>query len=307
MTSPIEHAAAPGQEGPPRGFLRPEGKREALAVKALAEDRLEDAAKHISALPEHPARTRAWKLYLDGLLRLKTRDFDGAESALLQSASVAWVWALSEEELESPTPFRLAALALEKAGVVQRREERAAEAASTHAAAYRLRVQHGSVEEQWESALSQGTAHSVAKNYPAAMQWQTRALDFAGRSQDGRHEMLALTHAQLAITSREMGQLGEAVVAARQSLDHWRNHDLAAVTVAEGEFRLGDLLAARGEQQMAVESDAMPALTESIERLRSAADSLAAFGGEHDKMARLCQARLDFAQRLFESISSTAS
>jgi len=305
MPKPLPKKAALATDALPSGFLKPAGKREGLALKALDEDRLADAAKHIAALPQSPPESGAWKLYLYASLKLKSHDLPGAEAAFLQAASLAFIWAFSEQPVNIAIPYRLIAMALESAGAVQRRGERATEAIAAHSAAYRLRIEHGSVDEQWQSALSLGISHSLAKEHKTAMQWLCRTLDFASRAVDAREQKLAWTYAQMATSSSELGGSDEAILAARKSLDHWRRHDISDAQVAEAEYRLGELLAALGEKKTVEEPHSAAAhLHEAIQCMRSAGLSLEAFGPAHQRTARICRDRLDFAEKLAASLAS---
>lgn len=306
-TTPLSKCGAHPSASPPSGFLDPPGKREALAVKAIGENRLTDAAKHIAALPEGPPETRAWRLYLQARLELKSGRWEGAEALFLQSSAIAFVGALNADASEAAIAYRLAAQSLEHAGFVQRHNERGTQAIATHSAAYQLRSVHGTVEEQWQSALSLGSSYSLSRDYQSAVNWLTRSLDFASRASDARGGKLAVVYGQLANTSREMGRLEEAALAARKSLEHWRAHDVSAVMCAEAEYRLGDILVACAEKSE--EPDGVTTaelLAKAIECLQAAADSLAAFGGPHARTARVCRDRLDFAERLRASMAPTA-
>jgi len=294
----------------PVGVIRPDHERGRRAMKALAEGRLEDATENIEAHPDTDPWNRAWRSVLDGLVAVERIDWSRAATQFMRAVTEIVVSGFcGETEIaahESSRPngingmeARLAALALEKLGFVQRRQDRPGEALRSHRAAYRLRVLHGSREEQWESAISIGLDADVAGRGDEAEVAYRTAIERSGDCRETRAQKWAVAWQHLSTTLIQAGRYDEAVSAAREAADGWRKHDRGDIRVAQADRVLGWALLKLGESLFESDSlKAQTALDESVSRLGEARETLVAFGREGERDAATCLEQKDFAARL---------
>ena len=286
----------------PTGHMRPTNDRAVLALKAIHESRWSDAQKHIAAVPETPLGEYAWKMYLAGLLAGERNEFPKSETALLAAASAAFVVGFADEKSIAADELRLAAQALEKLGTALRRQERL-DAYHAHLAAYRLRVEHGSFDEQWETAMSLAVDCTVARRDDEAQRWCRVAIDLAVETSQQPAVKQAQSWGRLATALTSLSRHEEAVAAARTARDLWRKHDRSVVTAARADVDLAGALMKYAES--VYESDAAQArrlLNEALAFLTTAADELPPFGVEAAADVRRCTEQTDFARRLLDSL-----
>lgn len=287
----------------PTGHVRPTNERAVLALKAIHESRWSDAQKHIAAVPESPLAEYAWKMYLAGLLAGERDEFPKSETALLAAASAAFVVGFADEKSVAADELRLGAAVLEKLGYAHRRQERLADAYHAHLAAYRLREEHGSLDERWESAMSLAVDCTVARRDDEAQRWCRMAIDLAVETPDQPLLKQAQAWGRLANALSALGRHEEAVAAAKTARDLWRKHDRSAVTAARADLDLAGTLMKHAE--FVYESDCARAkvlLTETLALLVTAADELPPYGVEAAADVRLCTEQADFARRLLASL-----
>jgi tetratricopeptide (TPR) repeat protein len=274
-----------------------------LALKGINESRWSDADKHVAAIPESPLDEYAWKMYLAGQLAAERHDFPAAEARFLEAASAALVSGLGDKKHVSTDAMRLGAAAMEKMGCVCRRQERLDDARRSHQAAYRLRQEHGSVEERWESAMSLAVDCTVARRDEDAERWCRVAIDLAATASDQPAAKQAQTWSRLSAALTALGRHEEAVAAARTARDFWRMHDIAAVTAARADLEVAQALMKFGESLY--ERDAKASRTilgEALECLTTAAEELPPFGPEAAADVRRSAELTDFARRLLDSL-----
>lgn len=287
----------------PTGHVRPTNDRAVLALKAINESRWSDAQKHIAAIPESPLAEYGWKMYLAGLLASEREDFPKSEPALLASASAAFVVGFADGKSVAADALRLAAAAMEKLGCAHRRQERLGDAYHAHLAAYRLREEHGSMDERWESAMSLAVDCTVARRDDEAHRWCRAAIDLAVETSDQAAAKQAQSWGRLASTLTSLGRHDEAVAAARTAREFWRSHDRSAVTAARADLHVVHALVESAKALY--ESDAAQArtlLNEALAFLATAADELPPFGPEVSADVRRCSEQTDFARRLLDSL-----
>lgn len=289
----------------PTGWVEPEHERTRLALVALRNRRIEDAARHTQAVPIATALDRAWKSLLGGLVAVARGELRNVESYLLEASTLACVSALGADELNQMEAWRLAGRILHHLGWVYRRQDRLAEASQTHLAAHRLRDNYGSFDEIWEAAIELGLDYDVARNYDEGCRWYRVALQAAEQaaSESDRKQAVAWSH--LAASCTDDGRHEEGVSAAHSARDCWRAHDIGAVTAAQADVKLGTALLKQGEMLCdRVDELAGTVLTEAVEWLTAAQNALLAFGGEHTDQARRCDEQIDFARRLLTTLET---
>ncbi len=285
----------------PTGWVEPEPERARLALVALRDGRIEDAARHAQAAPVATALDQAWESLLGGLVAVARGELRNAESHLLKASTLACVSALGADESNQIEAWRLAGRTLHHLGWVYRRQDRLAEASHTHLAAHRLRDKYGSLDEIWETAIELGLDYDLARNYEEGCRWHRIALQAASESD----RMQAVAWSYLAASCTDDGRHDEGVSAARSARDSWRAHDIGAVTAAQADVKLGAALLKQGEVLCdGVDEMARAVLTEAVEWLTTARDALLAFGGEHSKDARRCDEQIDFARRLLTTLET---
>lgn len=289
---------------PPTGQVRPTNERAVLALKAIHESRWSDAQKHIAAIPESPLAEYAWKMYLAGLLAGERDEFPKSETALLAAASAAFVEGFANEKCAATDEVRLGAAALEKLGYAHRRQERLTDAYHAHLAAYRLREEHGSSDERWETAMSLAVDCTVSQRDDEAQRWCRVAIDLAVNTPDQPIAKQAQPWGRLANSLSTLGRHEEAVAAARTARDLWRKHDRSAVTAARADLDIAAVLMKHAES--VYESDCAQArrlLTEALTFLATAADELPPFGAEAAADVRRCSEQADFTRRLLDCLN----
>ena len=287
----------------PVGFIRPENDRAIRALKALDDGRLSDAEENIAAIPDSAALDQGWKQVLEGLLAMARHEFALAESRLSQAAADLPVAALSRGRPPGDADLRLAARALHQLGLLYRRQDRPDEAYRAHHPAYHLRNEHGSLEEVWETALSLGIDLDLGGRYEEARGWHRLAIETAAKATEepARKQAAAWTYLSASLIQSE--DYPKAVAAARTARDWWHKHDLAAVTAARADMKLGHALLKQGESLHDRQPDqAKPVLEEAIQWLSTACESLEAFGPDHAADVQWCREQQDFAQRLHASL-----
>ncbi len=285
----------------PAGFLEPSQERARRAFTAMKDQRLDDAARHLDALAGDSESATSWHSFLKGALAAHRYEFNEALVALETAASASD---------GSRDGARLAAMAWERVGLLHRRREELGRAANAHEQAYKLREQHGSPVERWESAHSRAVTAALGGQADEAVKWFQMALTAADGIADhaaghGDHpenspdRCRAETYASLAdaLTAAARGE--EAVAAARSAQACWQGVDLGSVEAARAEARLGRTLVSHAEFVLDVAPEtASSALDEAIARLTSTRESLLAFGTIAKADVVWCGDLLDFARRL---------
>ncbi len=310
----------------PTGVVQPTHERAVRALTALAQKRIDDAEKHIAALPDSPMTERAWKLFLRGLVSVEKPDLGAAEPLLLQAFSLAFADGHGGEtskrrnvetskhqnvemskgrdvEAVDGDALRLAALVFQHLGWVYRRQDRLDDAYRTHVVAYHLREHHGSFDELWETAGELGLDADVARQYEKAHHWHRVAIEAAQNVSQDRQRKQAIACTNLSTSLTNSGKHDEAVEAARRARVCWREHDAGAVTVPRSNLKLGSTLLAQGEALHDLgDRLAKSVLDEAVELLATAGEELLAFGPANAADARLCLEQKDFARRLLDSL-----
>lgn len=287
----------------PVGFIKPTGGRAIRALTALADKRFSDAEDNIAAMDDTSIRDRAWKCHVRGLALIERRKLADAESSFAQAASYALAAAWSGTGGPDSDDMRLGAASLEKIGLVQRRSDQPDDAYAIHEAAYRIRVEYGSIEERWESAVSCGLDADLARRFDDAERWHKAAIDHAtaATEESAGKQAQAWTHLSTALINAS--RYDEAVSAARTACGLWQDHDITAASAALAEIRLGNVLVKCAEECFYTDTPcAEKHLQEAIGLLDGAKESLRAFGSAFDVDVDLCDKKVNFAQRLIESV-----
>lgn len=287
----------------PVGMIRPTHERAVLALNALDGDRVADAEKHIALMPDSPMIDRAWKSLLSGLVAIEHMDVAEIERSLHRAASLALIVGAGTDESQDVNALRLGARALHHLGWLYRRQDRPDDAYRTHLAAYRLREQHGSFEELWETATELGLDTDVGRRREEARRWYRIAIETAEKTSEESARKLAVSWTHLSTSLTDDGRHEEAVTAARTARDWWRKHDISDVTAARADLALGSALLKHGETLHGrCDQPVKSVLEEAAEWLTAAREALLAFGPENAADARLCAEQQDFAKRLLESL-----
>ncbi len=274
----------------PTGFLEPTRDRVRRAWTALQDGRLDDAARHLTKLPEGSDGDPAWHSFLKGEVAVHRRAFDEALTAFSEAVSASG--AISDGA-------RLAAMAWERIGLMHRRREELDLAAAAHDRAYQLREQHGSAVERWESAHSRAVTAALGGKTDESVEWFRVALACAGDVAEGSNRCLGMTHSSLADVWTTASCGAQAVSSSRAALACWLRDDPGSVEAARAELRLGRVLTRHGESLMESSPEsAAGVVDEAIARLTSAKEALLAFGPEAHADALWCADLLDFALRL---------
>lgn len=289
----------------PTASIEPEHHGAKLALAALRDRRIEDAARHFQAAPTATALDRAWKSLLGGLVAIARGELKAAESHLLEASTFACVVALSADELSQMEAWRLAGRVLHHLGWVYRRQDRLAEASQTHLAAHRLRDDCGSFDEIWETAIELGLDYDIARNFKEGCRWHRVALQAAKQAASQSDRKQAAAWSYLAASCTDNGRHEEGVSAARSARECWQAHDIGAVTAAQADVKLGAALLKQGEM-LCDRADELTGtvLTEAVEWLTTARDAVLAFGGEHTEEAKRCDEQIDFARRLLATLET---
>jgi tetratricopeptide (TPR) repeat protein len=293
------------------GLIQPTAESAVRAVAAMRDGRLADAEKHIAAIEELSAVHRAWKHFLRGRLACARGEFDSAEAPLRQAAAIALASGLSPQSVGADTAaegvvdaqaVRLAAAAFESIGFALRRQDRPAESYRDHWIALRLREEHGSTDEQWESAVSLGLAADLARDVVRAEKWYRAALTLAERAAEAPAEKCAITWTHLGGLLIHAGRHEEAVAAARSARDLWRAHDAGSLDAARSDVGLAHALIRSGESLCTTDAGhACEFVAEGLSLLAVADESLAAFGPPAACDSARCGELVDFARRLLSA------
>jgi len=289
----------------PSGLIVPADESAARVLSALEQSRLKDA-RSIDAVPNSGwENARAWVFYLKGMFALERREFASAESRFMRSI----IWIQTEKTIErqesSPDTHRLMARALHQMGCLYRRQDRPADAARFHLAAYRLRDDHGSYDEMWESALNLGIDHDLASGHDDARRWYDDAISLGTRASHQADHKQAIVWARLSGLLASTGDYAQAVDAARKACDSWHAHDTGSLATARADLDVGYSLLKWGESLHGKENRrAEDILTEARNRLCASYEALLAFGPSADEDVRWCDEQRDFAERLLASLES---
>lgn len=144
------------------------------ALNALRAGRVTDAEKLTHLLPTVAPLDPAWKQYIEARIALEQGEFAAAKEISSKAASLAMRLGLSDPE--DRTAIRLSGAAMELAGVALRRQDQPVEAGRLHRAAFALRRDYGTPDEQSESALSLGLCAEWSTDLCAAEHWYRRSL-----------------------------------------------------------------------------------------------------------------------------------
>lgn len=295
MTSSVPESTPSAQR--PLGLLRPAQDRARRAVKALDENRLADAERHIEAIADDDILSRGWQLLLRGRLKVQRGQLSEADPWFLQAAAVAFIGATDASPTSLSHSLRLCAAALQDSGWVARRQDRPHDAYRTHLASWKLREDCGSWEEMWETALNLGLDAGLARRHERAESWYRRAIELASLVEPHGPRCQALAWSNLSSSLADEGRFIEAVEAARQAREQWWRHDREAVSAVKADMLLGAMLLRQAEQ--AGEDPALQeVLREAIGWLAGAREALLAFGDEYAVDAQACLDQQELAERL---------
>lgn len=273
------------------------------AVKAISEQRLDDAAKHLSALSENTLFDRAWKFYLTGLLEWSRHNLPCAQAALISCIQLLEGHEVDGDDSAGHSP--LAASAHELLGQVLTRQDYPSNAFEHHHRAYQLRQSTGTPDEQYESARSLGFCCRLLRRPDDSIQWYERARTLAAKLCRDQWLRSADVLSSLSGVHLERGQLAEALDTAREAyqlcLRHEPSSDIAMAferTVASRLLTLGQALVESGDPQ----ADCV--LNEAISTLEKCRLSVLALGQHHENAANEISEKLDFAKRLASLINA---
>jgi tetratricopeptide (TPR) repeat protein len=291
---PTSAAQAGGPGNRPIGFLEPTNERANLALKAIRERRLGDAAKHVAGLAATNDLEHAWRCYLRGLLAVERADLPVAMGHFGEALEH-----LADEDGSYICP-RLAAATLEQTGRIHRRQEHAEIALAVHTKAYVLRQSHGSSEDLWETALALGHAAQLSHAHAQAQKWFNTAVRHASAAGEHPDRLLGIAYAALAAVLTDGRDDQEAVAAARRALHHWSRHDPGSPQTARARLALGRALLHAGERLLHNEDEhaARPVLAEALGVLTTACEELEPFGSGCAPDLATGLELMDFAQRL---------
>ena len=288
----------------PVGRVRPSFERAVKALKAIEERRYRDARAHVGAMTDCPSEEAGWKEYLACLLDLGELDSADVETRLRRAASSALAVGMRGETGTVVGILRLAAACLEELGRFLRRGERFSEAVRAHRAAWLLRVEFGSVEEQWESASGIGLGYGLGRRVDRAELWHCMAAELARRATEGsaRKEAVSLQH--LCGVLLDAQSEAEAVEAARKACEAWRRDGSGGVDLPRAEFRCAKAVLSLAEACAGSDPRrARELLGEASDRLRRAREELLPFGAPCEGDVGLCGEGLEFIDRLRASLS----
>jgi tetratricopeptide (TPR) repeat protein len=278
---------------------------------------------HIDAM----AMNAPWRRILAGRLAVVDGDIREAEGLLRSAVSLCGMStnprqaacpATEEINLDQTTSnspsgsrgaaARLEAVAWHELGVIHRRQDRTLEAIECHRRAHRLRAQHGSGIEQWESACELGLDELVTGRFRDAADRFRDAMKQADQLAEGRDMLLAITWSHLCEVSSSESSFDEAIHAARQSRRHWYMHDPASPAVPCADWKLARVLLSSCESMVdSPDCESAARMDEAVALLESACESLAAFGGESAADAQTCADQLEFAVRLRAMLAGSSS
>lgn len=287
----------------PIGFFCPGCEHAQQALAALEARRVADAVTHINKAREFDTLDRVWKTLLRALVAAETTRLSDAEQLLLQSAALAWIASLGDDAATKRDGLRLGARILHHLGWVYRRQDRPDHARNTHQAAYRLREQYGSYEELWATATELGLDAVVAARLEEGRRWHLAAIDMACKASEEPLKKQAVGWTNLSRLLSGADRHEEAVEAARTARRLWREHDIAAITAAQADAKLGSVLLEHG-RVLCERNDrrATDVLKEAVECLATSRDGLQAFGVVAASDVQSCADQVDFANRLRDSL-----
>jgi hypothetical protein len=278
-------------EANPVGFLAPKPRDAGYALRLAEASKLDEAWRVQRTLPEQPLAERVWKLMVAGAIHEQAGAMEDAEQALGHAASLALVAHLAGAG--GTDSGRLAAHALNRLGILQRRRESLDEALQTHRLVLLLREQCGSIEERWESQVELGVDCELSRTPESAIEWHQKAIETAA----GLTEKQAIAWVHLA------GRDDDALDAARQALQLWAAFDPAAVAVPRAQAKLGGaLVTLAGRLHAADAPRARMLLCEALACLAASREALDAFGPAALADSHACAEQHDFAQRLLATL-----
>lgn len=287
----------------PVGRCVPQHEPTAKVLAAIEAGNLADGQRLIDQLPELQPADLPWKRLLSGLVSLDRGQLAEAAPCFTEACSLAFAASLSASGAAEKAMLRLAARAMLHLGWLYRRQERASEASRVHEAAFGLYKMCGSHEELWEVATELARDADLAEPKEESERWHQVAIQAAARVADAPNckEAIAWTNLSTSLMGRDDHEA--AVSAARTARQRWRDHDISAVTAALADFKLGHALLQLGQCLHEAEPGrANPALSDALDQLREARDSLEAFGPTVGVEVKTCRAQIDFAERLLASL-----
>ncbi len=282
--------------------LRPSDPRALRACKALHEHRLVDAAANIKAISADSLSEQAWLHLLTGRLMIAEKTFSNAKPELLQAAGLAFTAAAGSADASELN--RLAANALNLVGWIYRRQDQPTFATSVHETALKLRQDHGTIAEQWETMVELGLDAELARKLDHAQRWYTKAIETAGKLEEPHDLQLASNHDHLCRVFLAGDATQFAVDAARAARTHWRAHDIRLASASRADLALGNALLMHAEFHLASDPQAVhDIISECVALLEKAKDALAAFGPKHAGEVDRCQQHLEVAHKMRDAAS----
>jgi hypothetical protein len=135
------------------------------------------------------------------------------------------------------------------------------------------------------------------------LDWFRVAIEHAKQCRLDASRRSATAWQRLAHSLTAAGRHDEAVAAAHNARELWRQHDVAHVATARADMHLGRALLSLGESLFeSSPARAADALDEAVLKFSAARESLLAFGPEATEDATCCGQLCDFAQRLRQSV-----
>lgn len=297
-----------GTKPRPVGIIQPSDEQSQATLRALAENRIPDAETALREMPDASLEHRAWRALITGLITVKNGQLTRAEPHFLQASALAFTNAVSSADDTDREMIRLAARALLHLGWVYRRSDRCPDAGRVHLASFKLRDDHGSHEELWESATELALDADVARQFDEGERWHRKAIAAAESATDEPLKKQATAWTHLSTSQEAAGKFEQSVESARTARSLWRDHDPGAATIAQADARLGRALLKYGEHlSEATDPNAAKVLGEAVRTLAAARDALLAFGPDYTTEAQSCRDQQDFATRLDESVRATSS
>lgn len=270
------------------------------ALRAMHRGNWDQADQCIKRIADSPPITGAWKLLLSARVHFLRERLDEAEAASSQAAEL---FGLAEDQ-DAAGSQRARAAAHTLLGTVHRRRERLEEASSAHTVAHSLLQQHGSHEELWAVITELGHDALIANDHPAAGDWYQRAERAGSRASTDPAKLQALSVAHRCTVLTRQEKHADAVAAARSAMDHWRDFDAAAVTVAQAEFLLGSALLNHAAYLLDDDPAESQILSQqAVTHLSGSLDSMRAFGTQALLDMNECDQRLEVARRLQSALA----
>jgi tetratricopeptide (TPR) repeat protein len=285
----------------PSGRLLPENDCALRAIKALDENRLDDAAKHISSIPDNAPLNRAWKQFLSGKLAWQQHDLPLAETQL--KIALETVDSIERSIPDQGDSHRLPAIIHELLGTVLRRQDRLCESLLCHQKAYQMRREHGSAQELFESASSLGVTYHVLRNFSEAARWFERSKQHAESCPTDNRAFIAEAQTNLATVFEHEGHHQGALFAARTARNIWYDIEPSSPQCLLADVSLGSKLLNLGQEYLeSADPRAGEVLSEAIRLLNECDIALRAYGDEHREIAAVLSEKIDFANRLASSL-----